>query len=457
MPYNEKMEQEPELINVKPKAEKRLFSFRGFKAVLFLVVIVAIAASGFLSYGRYFKGRSAAISVKTDQGDIYGQFISEIYDKIQANYWDKISDDDLSNLYKLAAEKIAEKPQNLELKNKDGVKKMVAEATKGMTADQKKDFIAKVSDVILANLKPVGRSRLYTTKQEEALQNNVQNIDPDKNLYAALDLAKGASSQEVDKAYKQKVAELEADKKNPEAKKKIEEASYAYGVLSSSDKKERYDKLGAEPTVFSKLISPRIFYIHITKMSPATLDEFQKAADSVKGKKELNALILDLRDNVGGAVDLLPYFLGPFIGPGQYAFDFFHQGDYTPFKTQTGWLASLLPYKQVVILINGQVQSSAEIITATLKKYNVGVLVGTHTKGWGTIEKVFEIEHQIDPNQKFSALLVHSITLRDDGQPIEGRGVEPLIDITQKGWEGELNKHFNNPELTAAVRGLWAK
>jgi C-terminal processing protease CtpA/Prc len=120
----------------------------------------------------------------------------------------------------------------------------------------------------------------------------------------------------------------------------------------------------------------------------------------------------------------------------------------------TGWLNSLVRYKKVVILINGGSQSTAEVMAATLKKYNVGVLVGTHTKGWGTVEKVFPLDNQIAGDEKFSLFLVHHITLRDDGQPIEGRGVDPMIDITSKDWQKELLQRFGDQNLVTAVENL---
>ena len=203
----------------------------------------------------------------------------------------------------------------METKDKAGVEKMAAAIIKDMDAAGKIEFSAKLEDVVLANLKPFGRSRLYTTKQEQDLANAVQNVNPEKDLYASLDLVKRASQKEMEEAYKKKTEELKNDQ-TPEGKKKLEEVSYAYGVLNNTSEKQNYDKAGIEPTVFSKLVRPDIFYIHITKMSPTTLEEFQKAADSVGGKKGLNSLILDLRGNVGGAIDLMQYFLGPFIGPG---------------------------------------------------------------------------------------------------------------------------------------------
>ena len=108
-----------------------------------------------------------------------------------------------------------------------------------------------------------------------------------------------------------------------------------------------------------------------------------------------------------------------------------------------------------MILIDDEVQSSGELMAATLKKYNVGITVGTKTKGWGTIEKVFEIENQIDPNEKYSAFIVHSLALRDDGQPIENNGVSPLININDKDWKEQLFTYFNYNELIEAVEEIW--
>jgi len=108
-----------------------------------------------------------------------------------------------------------------------------------------------------------------------------------------------------------------------------------------------------------------------------------------------------------------------------------------------------------VVLINDQTQSSAEVMAAVLKKYHVGVLVGTTTKGWGTVERVFELKHQLSDQQTYSVFLVHHLTLREDGQPIEGQGVNPDVDIRQSNWRQQLNAYFNSPELLTAVNNLF--
>lgn len=354
--------------------------------LLFVVVFALGTATGYFS----FKHRQENLSEK----DIYINFLVEVYDKIQENYWEKISDEELTTLFRAGAEKLTESPQTLEPKDKTGLKSMVSRLTKEMPEEEKKEFSTKLADIVLRNLKPFNRSALYTERAEKDLQQRVENVNPETG--------------EV------------------------------------------------EPTVISKLIRPDIFYIRLKKISPQTFDEFKAAADKVDNTEGLNSLILDLRGNVGGSIDLLPYFLGPFIGLDQYAFEFYKQAERTPFKTKTGWLPSLVRYKKVVILIDEATQSSAEVMAGTLKKYNAGVTVGRPTKGWGTVEKVFELEQQIDPQEKYSIFLVHSLTLRDDGQPIEGRGVSPLINIDDNDWQDQLLAYFNYPSLVEAVKEIFA-
>ena len=387
----------------------------------------------------------------------YMAFIDEVYDTIKENYWEKISDEQLGEVYVLAAEKITEQTLNLESKDRDSVRKMLEKIiSEKESADQKKEFVVLISDIVLVNLKPFSRSRLYTQKMEENLQNNVNNINPDINHYENLGLKKEASTSGIKKAFVEKSAFWNPDtNKTPEAKEKYEEVQQAYKVLGDQESRKTYDISGVEPTMDYKLVRPNIFYIHINKFSPTTVEELDRVAKKTDSKPEVDTLILDLRDNVGGAIDGLVYFLGPFLGIDQYAYQFFHQDEKQDFKTKAGWLPSLIRFKKVVVLINGGAQSSAEVMAASLKKYNVGILIGEKTKGWGTVERVFPLENQIDENEKHSMFLVHSLTLREDGQPIEGNGVEPTIDINSADWKEQLFSYFHYDELGDAVEEVW--
>jgi len=323
-------------------------------------------------------------------------------------------------------------------------------------ADKKTDFMANIVDVVLANLKPFGRSRLYSEKMAQDLNNNVNNVNPAVNQFQVLGVPTGVTDKQVAEAFQIKEKELAPIAKvSTPAAQKLAEVKQAYKVLKTQDSRQIYQISGAEPTIDYKLLTPSIYYIHLTKFSPTSLDEFVRVAAKVDSKgPELDTLIFDLRDNIGGAIDSLPYFLGPFIGPNTYAYQFYHQGNYVDFKTLTGWMNSLVRYKKVVILINGNAQSSAEVMAAVLKKYNVGILVGTHTKGWGTVEKDYPLDNQIDSSEKFSIFLVNHVSLRDDNQPIEGRGVDPMIDTTSPNWQKDLQERFGDAGLVKAVEGI---
>jgi ribosomal protein S1 len=137
--------------------------------------------------------KKQVVIVKTAQEkpkDIYVAFALEVYGTIQENYWDKITDADLSNLFLLASQKVASTTTlTLTSANKEGVEKLILSATQGKTQEEKKDFVTNVADVVLANLKPFGRSRLYTQKEETILQNEVNNVDTSKNMYEVLEVS----------------------------------------------------------------------------------------------------------------------------------------------------------------------------------------------------------------------------------------------------------------------------
>jgi len=433
----------------------KLFKSRKFRLLAKIFLITVIFGLGIFA-DRIYPKISASWKVKKNVSSFsktsekHVVFLGEIYDLIKQNYWDKISDEQLVNLYVLATEKVTGKKQEIKIKDPKNLQQLLLKNINEIKEeDKKKEFTTNVSDIVLANLQPFGRSRLYSQKQETDLKNVVEN-KAEVDHYKTLGVGKDVSANELENAFDQKIAVLKKDE-SPEAKEKLAEANKAYQILSDQGNKKTYDELGVEPTMENRLITSNVFYIRLNKFSPTTIEELVRVTQKVDNDQGPTALIIDLRDNVGGAIDGLPYFLGPFIGNDQYAYQFYHQGEKEDFKTKIGWLPSLVRYKNVVILVNENTQSSAEVMAAVLKKYNVGIVVGTKTRGWGTVEKVFEIKNQIDPKEKYSAFLVHRLTLREDGQVIEGKGVEPLVNIQDPNWQKQLYTYFHYPGFIDAV------
>ncbi len=395
-----------------------------------LLLIIAIFALG-VGFGHlYFEKINFPSKQILEEKNTPKAFLLESYDKIKENYWELLSDEQLTGMFKDASSALGNPLPSVSNKIE-------------LIQKLDKEQALKLVSHVLTNLAPLGRSGIFTAKQEEQLKNTVANINPDKDLYKDLGLAKGASQGAV----------LEAYQKLPPNQKKLDQIAYAKDVLTKEESKQRYDAGGIEPTIFTRIIGPTL-YLQFKKFSPTSLEEFQQAFDAHKDNSGLDSLIFDLRGNVGGAIDATAYFLGFFIGKNQYAFDFYHKGEYEPFRTPTDKLPSISKYKQIVVLVDGNTQSSAEMMAASFKKYHIGVILGVPTKGWGTVEKVFPLENQINPNEKYSMFLVHSVTLRDDNQPIEGRGVEPDINTNDPNWEEQLFSYYRNRDLIQAIRSV---
>src|SRR3954454_3289790 len=67
----------------------------------------------------------------------------------------------------------------------------------------------------------------------------------DRDYYAALGLARGASAEEIQRAYRKLARQYHPDvNKDPGAEEKFKEISEAYDVLSDPETRRRYDAFG---------------------------------------------------------------------------------------------------------------------------------------------------------------------------------------------------------------------
>ena len=256
------------------------FKIKKFNSNFFAYLLLALILLGAGSFAglRYYQNQKTVKQVLVAQApkDIFLAFTDEVYDTIQQNYWQKISDADLTNLYFLAAEKIASStPTVLETKDKVGLEKMLGAKLVKLSLKEKQDFIAQINSIVLANLQPFGRSALYTQASAQALNNEVNNVDTSTNLYAALGVNKNASQQEINQAYQQKSAELKKQN-TPQAKQQLAQVERADEALKTPERKQAYDQTGAEPAANYREISNNIYYIQVGRFSPTLLQDLQK-------------------------------------------------------------------------------------------------------------------------------------------------------------------------------------
>lgn len=397
-------------------------------------------------------------SAQEKSENTYLAFLKEIREIIFENYWDKVNETQFIKLHVLAIEKLTGTTLGDGIENYEDLDQKILDSLDQYPDEElKQEFITQLADLVLSNLEPFGRSRLYSQELEQELLERVSNINPEVDHYQALGVEKDASNEEINQAYEEQ-QEILAEDDSEEAQEKLLAIRQAQQTLADEANRNRYDEAGVNPSMEWRLLSPEVFYLHIKQFSPSTIQELLEVTQKVDGRgEELDSLILDLRGNIGGAIDGLPYFLGPFIGPNQYAYQFLQQGEITDYKTRSDWLPSLIRYKKIAVLIDDQVQSSAEVMASVFKKYNVGVLIGTKTMGWGTVERVFPIENQISDSKQYSVFLVHHLTLREDGVAIEANGINPTINVQDVGWHRQLERYFGDSAIVPAIMQQFAR
>ncbi len=379
-------------------------------------------------------------------------FLLDIYDQIKTNYWDKTTDDQLINLYRLGVEKLSGEQQTVTMHDRRDLINLLERWLNNYEETKQQELTVTLGDAILASLTPLNRSRLYSNEKKQELRNVANSTDPNTNLYSILGVDKNAKTEEIAQTYQTKTEQL-SKLSTPEVQQQLQTIERAYKTLSNATDRTIYDQTGAEPTISQNLIAPNVLYLKIKQIAPTTIDELKNKINSLTTQNS-SSLIIDLRGNFGGAIDTLPYLTGFFIGPNQYAYDYFRQGEIEPRKSVTNKLTNLLPPRKITVLIDKETQSTAEVLAVTLKKYNVGLVIGETTRGWGTVENFFPIKTKIKDDVEYSALIVKNVVLRDDGQPIEGRGVEPNINIKSKDWQKQLATYYNDANLTITIVNL---
>jgi C-terminal processing protease CtpA/Prc len=181
----------------------------------------------------------------------------------------------------------------------------------------------------------------------------------------------------------------------------------------------------------NKLSNNKIAYVHMKNMGGGELETFiMTLTRELEGKK---GLILDLRYNTGGNVhdDVLR---------------FLQQKTYLKWKSRGGKLANQSNFSPadfpIVVLINEQSLSDAEMTSAGFKQLGLGKIIGTETYRW----IIFTSGKGLVDGSFYRIPGWGCYTL--DGQNLEKEGVKPDIYVKQTFLDRIQGK---DPQIERAV------
>jgi carboxyl-terminal processing protease len=131
-------------------------------------------------------------------------------------------------------------------------------------------------------------------------------------------------------------------------------------------------------------------------------------------------IILDLRNNPGGALDEAIGAASQFLASGNVMWERDGQGNITPVPVKPGALAPDMP---MAVLINGSSASDSEIVAGALHDNKRAKLIGERTFGTGTVLSEFSLA------DGSALLLAVEEWLTPDKHSFWHRGIEPDIPV----------------------------
>ena len=136
------------------------------------------------------------------------------------------------------------------------------------------------------------------------------------------------------------------------------------------------------------MIRPGVGYIHVTNEMETTAHEVQMALD--KFGPNLQGLLIDLRGNPGGLLNEAVNVCDKFLQKGQIVVSQRARKGVFPDQVYTVPSGSTAKYP-IVVLVNRNTASAAEIISGALQDHDRALIVGETTFGKGLVQTVFPI------------------------------------------------------------------
>ena len=177
-------------------------------------------------------------------------------------------------------------------------------------------------------------------------------------------------------------------------------------------------------TVHTGYLGDGFGYIRLSSFTDGTGEELHRAVDELLSEHDLQAVVLDMRDNPGGtlgaAVDVADAFLEEGLivrGSGRIDEARFEE-DAAP--------GDVIDGRKLIVLVDGRSASASEIVAAALQENGRARVVGERTYGKGSVQTVIPL---LDGG---ALKLTTSEYFTPNGRSIDGTGVEPDL-VVQGG------------------------
>jgi carboxyl-terminal processing protease len=198
------------------------------------------------------------------------------------------------------------------------------------------------------------------------------------------------------------------------------------------------------PSVVYQMKDQQIGYLHIACFQDTTLQEVDEALQFLS-KSSMKALILDIRANNGGLFEVAIDVARRFLSSGVIASTLNSDPKLNTVYQARNPGALALP---VVVIIDNETASAAEVLAGALKENKRARLVGQTTFGKGCTQCILKLPPAPGGVPTGGMRLTVARFFSPDGLPFTGRGITPHVAVERQIMDSTINL---DPQLDAAI------
>ena len=173
------------------------------------------------------------------------------------------------------------------------------------------------------------------------------------------------------------------------------------------------------PSVEYQMMEDSIGYIKIIQFDSTTITQFSKAVNDLT-EQGATALVFDVRGNAGGLLSAAVDCIDLLVPKGDIVWAEYKTGERT-LMGESDESSEDLP---MVVLVDGQTASSAELFAESLRQFSGAQLVGQKTYGKGTIQAE---PHRMSDGSAVVITVAKMITA--NGESFDGTGLAVDIEV----------------------------
>ncbi len=196
------------------------------------------------------------------------------------------------------------------------------------------------------------------------------------------------------------------------------------------------------PAVEYRMLDDRMGYIQLVEFNDVSVNQFAEALAAIE-KEQAEGFILDLRGNPGGNLDAVVDIADMLLGDGLILYTEDKYGNGEEYRSDAADEVDM----PMVVLVDMNSASAAELLSGALKDHDKATLVGTTTFGKGIVQTIRTLRDGSAVKLTVSAYFTPS------GANIHEIGIEPDVVVEFDGEAYQTDGYDNQLEKAKEVLG----